>query len=53
MHIFSGLVHFGQLCIGECKSAVRAAVILGSRPPFIDPQDDVRTQTDASAMEAK
>ena len=41
MHIFSGLVDFGQLCSGECKSAVRLAVILGSRPPFIVPRDDV------------
>jgi hypothetical protein len=53
MHIFSGSVHFGQLCSGEGKSAVRSAVMPGSRPPFIDTPDDVRTQTDASAMEAK
>jgi hypothetical protein len=31
MHIFSGLVHFGQLCSGGCKSAARPAVMLLSR----------------------
>ena len=34
MHIFSGLVHFGQLCSGECKSAVRSAVILAVASAF-------------------
>jgi hypothetical protein len=44
MHIFSGLVDFGQLCSGECKSAVRSAVILESRPAFIVPRDDVMNE---------
>jgi hypothetical protein len=32
MQIFSGLLDFGQLSSGGCKSAVRAAVMPLSRP---------------------
>ena len=52
MHIFSGLVQFGQMCSGGCKSAGRPTVVI-SPMPFIDRPNAVRTGRTPIGLESK